>query len=177
MYNNTLISSLSNASFQTQHKTTSKAKCSIAHTERAKQTLKWQWMNQCRTLAASPVYHQFALSSEISGHRRWGLIRPQCSCSLVLQKSIPQLLLSIFFFCVKRIKHDTYDFTICILRYLNYVWKKNILWFYDLFLQSEFILYFSCRVKNIFLTTLTYIIKYNFFCVKGIKDDTLDHET
>jgi len=70
MYNNTLISSLSNASFQTQHKTTSKAKCSIAHTERAKQTLKWQWMNQCRTLAASPVYHQFAMSSEISGHRR-----------------------------------------------------------------------------------------------------------
>jgi len=43
---------------------------SIAHTERAKQTLKWQWMNQCRTLAASPVYHQFAMSSEISGHRR-----------------------------------------------------------------------------------------------------------
>jgi hypothetical protein len=95
MYNNTLISSLSNASFQTQHKTTSKAKCSIAHTERAKQTLKWQWMNQCRTLAASPVYHQFAMPSEISGHRRWGLIGPQCSCSLVLQKSIPQLLLLI----------------------------------------------------------------------------------
>ena len=33
--------------------------------------------------------------------------------------------------------------------------KKNSLRFYDSFLQSEFILYFSCRVKNTFLTILT----------------------
>jgi hypothetical protein len=48
--------------------------------------------------------------------------------------------------------------------YLNNVFKgawtmdeKNflmILQFHDPFLQSEFILYFSCRVKNVFLTTL-----------------------
>jgi hypothetical protein len=72
----------------------------------------------------------------------------------------------------------------CILRYLNYIWifiwtvyfkvlelcmKKNnfliILWFYNSFyhsnlfiylfiLLSEFILYFSYRIKNIFLTIL-----------------------
>ena len=42
----------------------------------------------------------------------------------------------------------------CILRCLNYVWKKNSLRFYDSFLRSEFILYFSCRVKNVFFDNL-----------------------
>jgi hypothetical protein len=37
-----------------------------------------------------------------------------------------------------------------VLRCLNYEWKKNFL----TILRSEFILHFSCRVKNVFLTTL-----------------------
>jgi hypothetical protein len=41
-------------------------------------------------------------------------------------------------------------FESCILRFLNYVWEKHFL----TILQSEFILYFSCHVKNVFLTTL-----------------------
>jgi hypothetical protein len=34
------------------------------------------------------------------------------------------------------------------------MYEKKSLRFYDPFLRSEFILYFPCRVKNTFLTTL-----------------------
>jgi hypothetical protein len=45
-----------------------------------------------------------------------------------------------------------------------YMKKKLSLQFYDPFLRSEFILYFSYRVKNVFLTTLdpTLILKKHF---------------
>lgn len=42
----------------------------------------------------------------------------------------------------------------CILRYLNYIYKKIPYDFTIRFLRSEFILYFPCRVKNTFLITL-----------------------
>jgi hypothetical protein len=42
----------------------------------------------------------------------------------------------------------------CILRCLNFIYKKISLRFYDPFLRSEFILHFPCRVKNVLLTTL-----------------------
>jgi hypothetical protein len=48
----------------------------------------------------------------------------------------------------------------CIRKFIkNFFFVKisnflTILRFYDLFLQLEFILYFSCRVKNVFLKTL-----------------------
>jgi hypothetical protein len=46
--------------------------------------------------------------------------------------------------------------------------KKNfltILRFYDPFLRSEFILYFPCRVKNVFLTTLLRTPKNSYMSI------------
>jgi hypothetical protein len=45
-----------------------------------------------------------------------------------------------------------------------------ILRFYDLFLQSKFILYFSSRVKNTFLTTLYLIIEIDLVNIDLISE-------
>jgi hypothetical protein len=63
---------------------------------------------------------------------------------------------------------------LCLNFYLNHVcfkvlmlcMKNNYLRFYDSFLRFQFVLYFSCRVKNTYLTTLTETLTSSDFKTK-----------